>query len=183
MQRVSVVLPDWAVVTPDRVAHIERVAALLEQWADALAVSDRERTRWRKAAALHDALKDAPLAHQRAVARDAWDAAALVHGPAAAAMAAREGEEDRGLLDAVHYHSVGYAGWDDVGRVLFLADYLEPGRSFLKEERRRLATRVPDDAHDVLCHVLRRRLEHLDRVGVAPLPETLAFWRSLRCDG
>ena len=38
-------LPAWAVVTPERRTHIERVAALLAAWADALGVPDAERAR------------------------------------------------------------------------------------------------------------------------------------------
>jgi HD superfamily phosphohydrolase YqeK len=183
-ERVPVTLPDWAVVTDDRRAHIERVAALLEAWADAMGVSHQERSRWLRAAALHDALKDAPMEQQRALAPGAWPIDAIRHGPAAAALAAQRGEDDdAGVLDAVRYHSVGYAGWDDVGRMLYLADYLEPGRTFLHEERRRLARRVPTDPVGVLCRVLEQRLTHHRRSGITPLPETLAFHKSLRCGG
>src|SRR5919197_6218073 len=123
--------PAWAQVTPERRAHIERVAALLGQWADALRTPAAERQRWLKAAYLHDALRDAPVI----------PADALAHGPAAADRAAAEGETDRGVLDAVRYHTVGYAGWDDVGRMLYLADYLEPGRDFDRAGRAALARR------------------------------------------
>ena len=82
-------LPPWAVVTPERRAHIERVVALLATWAAALRAPEAERARWVKAAWLHDALRDAPAAGE------------LAHGPMAAERAAREGESDRGVLDAV----------------------------------------------------------------------------------
>ena len=117
-------LPPWAIVTPERRAHIERVASLLDAWAARLAVDGTERARWLRAARLHDALRDAPLTTK------------LAHGPAAADRAAREGETDRGVLDAVRYHTVGYVGWDDVGRMLYLADFLDPGRTFGPDERR-----------------------------------------------
>src|SRR6266540_4126563 len=107
-------LPPWAVVTPERRGHIERVASLLSAWAIAMNVPDSERARWLKAAWLHDALRDAPAASE------------LEHGPLAAERAARDGERDQGVLAAVRYHSVGYAGWDDVGKMLYLADYLAP---------------------------------------------------------
>src|SRR2546427_12740610 len=87
-------LPEWAVVTPERGAHIERVAALLSTWATALRVPAAERARWLRAAWLHDALRDAPAADE------------LQHGPMAAERAARGGERDPGVLDAVRYHSL-----------------------------------------------------------------------------
>ena len=44
----------------------------------------------------------------------------------------------------------GYAGWDMVGRMLYCADYLEPGRAFKREWRAELARRFPDDPVGVL---------------------------------
>src|SRR5207302_388459 len=82
-----------------RCAHIERVVALLATWAAALRAPEAERARWVKAAWLHDALRDAPAAGE------------LAHGPMAAERAARDGESDRGVLDAVRYHSLGYVSW------------------------------------------------------------------------
>ncbi|HEX9703827.1 MAG TPA: HD domain-containing protein [Gemmatimonadales bacterium] len=160
-------LPAWAHVSPARRAHSERVAALLGEWATTMDVRDPERRRWITAAYLHDALRDAPLDDP------------LAHGPAAADRAAQDGETDRGVLDAVRYHTVGYAGWDDVGRMLYLADYLEPGRSFDSDARRRLAERVPRQKDDVLREVARRRIEWVVRSGWPLPPETVAFWNTL----
>jgi len=162
-----VTLPPWAIVTPERRAHIERVAALLDSWAPRLAVDGAERARWLRAAYLHDALRDAPLATK------------LAHGPAAADRAAREGETDRGVLDAVRYHTIGYAGWDDVGRMLYLADFLEPGRTFAAAERRALADRVGLERDTVLEEVARRRIEWTLRSRWPLAPETVAFWNAL----
>ena len=77
-------LPPWAVVTEKRLRHIERVATLLAEWADAMQVSSRERGRWLRAAWLHDALKDAPTAVLRRYVDPADGPAAIWHGPAAA---------------------------------------------------------------------------------------------------
>jgi HD superfamily phosphohydrolase YqeK len=162
-------LPPWAQVSPQRRAHIERVVALLDEWATAMDVPARERERWLRAGWLHDALRDAPL-------RDR-----LAHGPAAADRAAAEGERDRGVLDAVRHHTLGYAGWDDVGRMLYLADFLEPGRetSGARSDRAELAARVPQDRDGVLREIARRRLEWVLRSDW-PLPvETVAFWNSV----
>jgi len=91
-------LPAWAEVTPARREHIERVVRLLTEWARAMKVAPAERARWLRAAWLHDALRDAPLGDL------------MAHGPAAAERAAKDGEHDRGVLDAVRYHTIGYAG-------------------------------------------------------------------------
>ncbi len=159
-------LPAWAQVTPPRRAHIERVAALLSEWADAMRVANAERARWLRAAYLHDALRDAPNSDK------------LAHGPAAADRAARDGETDAGVLDAVRFHTLGHARWDDVGRMLYLADYLEPGRGS-GPEREALVARVPRERDAVLQEVARRRIEWVLR-SRWPLAEvTVEFWNSL----
>ncbi|HYT70471.1 MAG TPA: HD domain-containing protein [Gemmatimonadales bacterium] len=160
-------LPSWAVVTPERRGHIERVASLLSAWAVAMDVPDSERARWLKAAWLHDALRDAPAASE------------LEHGPFAAERAARDGERDQGVLEAVRYHSLGYAGWDDVGKMLYLADYLEPGRKFDRELRRELATRVPGERDRVLREVAERRIGRVLPSGWPLARETVDFWNAL----
>lgn len=154
-------------VTPERRAHIERVVALLDTWAAARRASDTERARWLEAGWLHDALRDAPAADE------------LAHGPLAAEQAARAGETDRGVLDAVRYHSLGYAGWDDVGKMLYLADYLEPGRAFDREVRASLAAQVPRDRDTVLQQVAARRIARVIDSRWPLVRETVDFWNSL----
>lgn len=160
-------LPPWAVVTPERRSHIERVAALIDQWGEAMGVADLERDRWRRAAWWHDALRDAPAADE------------LDHGPRCADRLVREGERDQGVLDAVRYHSLGYAGWDDVGRMLYLADHLEPGRPHDREVRTALRSRVPGEREVVLQEVVRRRIEWILRSGWPLAAETVGFWNAL----
>jgi len=172
-------LPDWAVVTADRLRHIERVATLVAQWAEEMGVPDSERNRWLRAVWLHDALRDASEGELDRWAPSAPGPSGLKHGPASAARAKAEGEVDRGVLDAVRYHSLGLAEWDMVGRVLYCADYLEPGRDFQADERGELARRFPRDSSGVLREVARARVSRLVRSGW-PLPEpTVRFWNSL----
>jgi HD superfamily phosphohydrolase YqeK len=132
-----------------------------------MGVSQRERHRWLAAVWLHDALRDARLKR------------GTTHGAAAADRAARDGETDRGVLDAVRYHSLGYAGWDDVGRMLYLADYLEPGRKRRAKEREKLARRVPDERDRVLREVVAQQMRARLRAGRPIHPLTLEFWNSL----
>jgi HD superfamily phosphohydrolase YqeK len=173
-------LPPWAQVTAARRGHIQRVAHLLHGWSAIMRIGAPERERWLRAAMLHDALKDAPPDVLAALARPRLGPAALWHGPAAAHRAEQDGERDAGVLDAVRYHSVGYAGWDRVGRMLYLADYLEPGRRFSPETRAAWATRVPAEPDAVLREVAHHRIEHMRRKGWPVLPETEAFWTALR---
>jgi len=172
-------LPAWAVCTPERLAHIERVAELASGWAEAMGVPANERHRWLRAVWLHDALRDAPSAELDRWAAGAAGPPELRHGPASAARAKAEGETDRGVLDAVRYHSVGLAEWDMVGRVLYCADYLEPGRPFDGDGRGGLARRFPEDPGAVLREVARRRLLHQIGAGWPLLEPTVRFWNAL----
>ncbi len=176
-------LPPWAQVNDKRREHIERVAELVAGWAEVMQVDQAERERWLRAVSLHDALKHAPPQLLRELAPDGWGTDSLRHGPAAAVMAEREGERDTGVLDAVRYHSVGFARWDDAGRMLYLADFLERGRSKAGEDREALVQRVPDDPRGVLREVARRRLLLTIRAGHPLLEQTAAFWNDLVCDG
>jgi HD superfamily phosphohydrolase YqeK len=160
-------LPAWAQVSPERRAHIERVVALLNSWADQMHVDQKERDRWLRAGWLHDALRDAPFPDP------------LAHGPAAADRAAADGERGRGVLHAVRFHTVGSAEWDDVGRMLYLADFLEPARERIAPDHADLARRVPVERDAILREVARRRIEWVLRSGWPLVPETVAFWNQL----
>jgi HD superfamily phosphohydrolase YqeK len=171
--------PPWATATPERVAHIERVARLVLEWAEEMGVPDSERNRWLRAVWLHDALRDAPAEELEKWAPTSPGPAEIRHGPASAARAKADGETDRGVLDAVRYHSMGLAEWDMVGRVLYCADFLEPGRSFDQSGRAELAGRFPRDPTGVLREVARSRVARLVQSGW-PLPDpTVRFWNSL----
>lgn len=166
-------------MTEERLAHVHRVAQLVSEWAKDLDVPDSERNRWLRAVWLHDALRDAAEEELVKWAPSAHGPVSLRHGPASAGRAKGEGEVDRGVLDAVRYHSIGLAEWDMVGRVLYCADYLEPGRPFDKEKRADLAARFPRDVSGVLREVARARLRRLVESGW-PIPEpTYRFWNSL----
>jgi HD superfamily phosphohydrolase YqeK len=155
------------------------VAGLAAQWAEEMGVPDNERHRWLRAVWLHDALRDASPEELSRWASSTPGPAQLRHGPASAARAKADGETDRGVLDAVRYHSLGLAEWDMVGRVLYCADYLEPGRESKREWRSELARRFPRNPGEVLREVASARVNRLIASGW-PIPEpTFRFWNSL----
>lgn len=172
-------LPAWARVSPDRLDHIQRVAELVARWGDEMGTPDSEHYRWFKAVWLHDSLRDALPEELAQWAGSMPGPVELKHGPAAAGRAKSEGETDRGVLDAVRFHSLGLAEWDMVGRVLYCADFLEPGRAFDRAERAELARRFPDDPQAVVYDVARRRMLYLIRTGWSIPEPTLRFWNSL----
>lgn len=175
-------LPAWARVEPSRREHVQRVVALIDGWAAALGLDDSERERWTSAAWLHDAVKDAPVEALRAMVPPDVKGMpdALLHGHAAAERARQDGIQDTELLDAVRWHTTGHPSLGRLGRALYLADYLEPGRTFGPDLTRRLRARMPDDMDGVLRDVLSARVEHLERRGTPVRPETRDFLEAMQ---
>jgi HD superfamily phosphohydrolase YqeK len=181
MTTIEKELPAWSQVSPKRVAHIGRVTALLDEWARALSLPADEARAWHDAGVYHDALRDAPEAQLRALAGDATGyTTEMLHGPAAAARLAADGESRPELLDAVRYHTVGSSAWGRLGRALYMADYLEPGRKFSRGDRAYLASQVPHDFDATFRQVLRARLEWSLREGMRLFPEAVALWNAVR---
>lgn len=169
-------LPDWACIGPRRREHIDGVVALLDRWSASLRLSSVDRRRWRATAFLHDALRDAdPTALHGA---EAWPPE-LRHGPAVALRLEEAGIEDREILEAIRYHTVGWAGWGELGRFLYLADFLEPGRSFAPARTAALRAQLPAEVDGVLSVVCAWRLGLRLRWGVALRPESVEFYNSL----
>ena len=174
-------LPSWAIVTEKRVAHIGRVTALLDEWALALELTAQEAKAWHDAGLFHDALRDAPEQELRALAGELPGYTTdMLHGPAAAARMQRDGETRLDVLEAVRFHTVGSAAWGRLGRALYMADYLEPGRKFSRSDRAYLASQVPHAFDATFRQVLRARLEWSLREGMRLFPEAVALWNTVR---
>jgi len=173
-------VPEWAQVSNRRRKHIGRVTALLVRWADEMGLDASERQTWIDAGRFHDALRDAPVEELRLLAGSSIDAVELLHGPAAAAKLERSGERRTALLDAIRYHSIGSDRWERVGKALYMADYLEPGRKFDRERRAEMAQRVPVDFEATFREVVKSRMAYAEREGFTIFPESAALLAAVR---
>ncbi|MDA1082333.1 MAG: hypothetical protein O2973_11795 [Gemmatimonadetes bacterium] len=173
-------LPAWAVVSDKRRAHIMRVTALLDRWAMEMDLGADEAQAWHDAGLWHDALRDASESELRAISGDATLPPDVLHGPAAARKLAVDGETRASVLNAVRWHTVGSPDWDRTGRALFMADFLEPGRKFMVEDRAFIAAQLPTDFDAVFRQVVRMRLEWTLREGKGLFAETVALWNTIR---
>jgi len=174
-------LPTWAVVSEGRRAHIGRVCELLGDWAEALELGEDDRKRWRAAGSLHDVLRDEePEMLRTSVSPEVQDLPGpLLHGPAAAERLRVCGVLDGELLSAIAYHTVGDETFASLGRALYAADFLEPGRSFLPEWRQELRARMPVELNEVVFEIVRARVSNLVERGSPMLPRTVRFWNRL----
>ena len=132
--------------------------------------------RARLAAWLHDAAKETPLAGMRRALRGTpyrWDAGerripGLRHPKAGAAMGYHWGVRDAGVLRAAANHTLGRPGMDALETLLFVADYIEPGRACREVRRaRRAASR---DLLDAALAKAEATLSYLGRRGGAVHP-------------
>ncbi len=176
----AVILPDWAILTEKRRSHIARVTALLDEWAAKMQLDAAEAQAWHDAGRWHDAYRDASPELLRPMVEGADFPDAVLHGPAAAAKLAADGETRRVVLDAVRWHTMGSPTWERTGRALFMADFLEPGRRFMLADRAFLAAQLPHNFDGVFRQVVRMRLEWTLREGNRIFRETAALWNSVR---
>ncbi|WP_026689171.1 bis(5'-nucleosyl)-tetraphosphatase (symmetrical) YqeK [Alteribacter aurantiacus] len=93
----------------------------------------------RLASILHDYAKYRPSGEMKNVIKttewlsDDWCnyGEAILHAPAGAALIREElGITDEEILHAVVFHTTGRAGMSEIEKIVYLADYIEPGRKF-----------------------------------------------------
>ena len=108
------------------------------------------------AGTLHDCAKELDESLQREMAYkrsgDTFADKKLLHSPAGAVMAAEEfGVTDPEILDAITYHTTGRGNMTLLDKIVYLADKLEPSRTYadLTEERKLAVTDI--DAALRLC--------------------------------
>ncbi|AMB99648.1 phosphohydrolase [Aerococcus urinaehominis] len=97
------------------------------------------------------------------------------HGPLAALIAQRDFEvSDMAVLQAVWGHTIGSRAMTDLAKVIYIADYIEPGRDFPGvDQARRLADQDLDQA---VTFKMKRTLSHLIDQGQTIYPETLTVY-------
>jgi HD superfamily phosphohydrolase YqeK len=174
-------LPQWAAVTSARRTHLTRVADIMASWARSFQLDSHDVARWRAAGMLHDALRDAPPALLRTLVdpplRDGPDM--LLHGPAAANRLRDDGVRDEPVLLAVAWHTVGHPDLDRLGRALYLADHLEPGRPHESEVNAARRQRVRHDMDAVVLDVAAERIGRTVRQRLPLLDCTVRFWNGI----
>ncbi|MBE3593437.1 MAG: bis(5'-nucleosyl)-tetraphosphatase (symmetrical) YqeK [Candidatus Carbobacillus altaicus] len=117
-----------------RYHHVEGVVRTAEDLARRYDVDPR---RARLAAWLHDLCKEWPKDELRAVLASHHDTVwlsyspALWHAPCASYVGAeRFGIDDMLVLEAVYVHTTGRGAMSKLDLILWVADYIEPGRTF-----------------------------------------------------
>jgi len=173
-------LPEWSVAGDGRRAHMARVAAVMGSWALEMGLSEPEQARWRAAGLLHDALRDEDpdVLRDRLPVTDRALPGPLLHGPAVAERLRIAGVLDGELLLAVASHTTGEPRLGTMGRALYAADFLEPGRAWAAEWAA-VRDGIPSALADGVFRVAQARTEHRIRKEGRLLPRSVAFWNRL----
>jgi predicted HD superfamily hydrolase involved in NAD metabolism len=102
----------------------------------------------------------------------------LWHAPVGAYLVKKEaGIQDAEILDAIAYHTSGRVGMSLLDKVVYLADYIEPGRSFPGvEEVRQTAKQNLDHA---VIQALRNTVVFLMKRNQAIYPDTFKTYNDL----
>jgi predicted HD superfamily hydrolase involved in NAD metabolism len=102
----------------------------------------------------------------------------LWHAPVGAYLVQKEvGINDIEILDAIRYHTSGRAKMSTLEKIIYLADYIEPGRSFPGvDEVRELAKKSLDDA---LLQAVRNTISFLMSKNQPIYPDTFYTYNDL----
>ena len=104
----------------------------------------------------------------------------LLHGKVGGYLAEKKyGVQNREVIDAIIHHTMGREGMSLLEKIVFVADYIEPGRIHAAnlEELRQLAFQDIDKA---LLRILEGTLAHLKSSGYAIDPRTENTWKHYR---
>ncbi len=101
----------------------------------------------------------------------------LLHGPIAARWMAQDGIGDRAVWQAIWFHTTAGAGLDSLGRALFIADAIEPGRRYATREA--LWRLAMDDLVQGYRAVLEETMEYNQRRNIALHSDTARAWQEL----
>jgi predicted HD superfamily hydrolase involved in NAD metabolism len=137
------------------------------------------------AAIFHDYAKFRPKDEMRQIIEEQKMPAILLefnselwHAPVGAYLAEKEaGIDDKEVLDAIRYHTSGRIGMSLLDKVIYLADYIEPGRHFPGvDEVRKMAE---EDLDSALVQAMKNTIQFLMKKNQPVFPDTFNAYNSI----
>lgn len=101
----------------------------------------------------------------------------LLHAAVGSTVARQLGVEDEAILTAISRHTFGFPGMSLLDRIIYVADKIEPGRSYPEVED--LRRKVAENFHDGILAVTAQTICHLLAKRQVIHPQTILFWNSL----
>ena len=104
----------------------------------------------------------------------------LLHGPVAAAwLNIEDGYRVDSVIEAVEFHTTGVPGMDDVGKVVFLADKLDPWKVERAPFLKRVGKLARSDLDAAIIHYLDKTIKRLLKGGQMVHPTAVEFRNDL----
>lgn len=134
------------------------------------------------AGVLHDCAKELSEEEQRDMAArrsgDTFTDFKLLHSPAGATMAKEKfGIEDEEILNAITYHTTGRGGMTTIDKIIYLADKIEPARTYTDLSLMRKTAETDLDSAVRMC--LKSVMGKFDKQGRKHHPLTNDFARDM----
>ena len=171
----------YSMIKAKRIAHVcgteETAVHLAQRWG-----ADVEKLR--RAAILHDCTKywsleeHLALCDQYGVALDDMERVTekLLHAKTGAILARYVFGQDDEVYGAIFYHATGRANMSLAGKILYIADYIEPNRDFPEVEQMRAL--ADDDLDQAVALGARLAIQEMEERGRRVHPNTLEAYRS-----
>ena len=106
----------------------------------------------------------------------------LLHGRAGAVILESEfGLKNEAILQAVRWHTSGHPGMGEIGKALFVADYIEPGREHVTEDYRKTIYTL--SLNEMVLEVLSSQIEYLRNKGNIIVESSFLLYDKLLSEG
>lgn len=100
----------------------------------------------------------------------------LAHGRIGAAMVQKDlGIDDSEILSAITYHTTGKAGMSLLDKIIYLADIIEPGRTFAGVDR--IRTLAHKDIDEAMIYALEQIIAFIKERGFALHPRSMEAYQ------
>lgn len=168
-----------------RFLHTLRTSGMMVQLAERFGVSIEEAV---IAALAHDMARELPEHDMISIAEadgfpilsEEVERPVLLHGRASAVLLARLWDEKRkSILNAIRRHTQGDRDMGLLGMLLFVADYIEPGRTHISEEFRQEVLKMSTPQRMVM-RVIEDEMKYLDEKRVSVSVRTMRLIDHLR---
>jgi predicted HD superfamily hydrolase involved in NAD metabolism len=176
-------------VSPERMHHIKGTVHTSTKLAERFSLSEDEAA---TAALWHDAARH--WSREKLLSFISADVLGLelrepvlLHAPAGAQLFLSSRHSHRftpvqreRIYNAIRWHTLANAQMGELGYVLFIADYAEPGRRHLSPEDREHLFALPS-LEQMMLHVLQGQFAHFARIGLTDIaPETAQLYERLK---
>ncbi|MGY3778867.1 bis(5'-nucleosyl)-tetraphosphatase (symmetrical) YqeK [Isobaculum melis] len=136
------------------------------------------------AALIHDYAKELPMSEMKSVIETAGlnpemlnFGSEICHGPVATELAKKDfGITSEDILNAIRYHTVGAVQMSLLEKIIFVADFIEPGRSFPGVDTARAIAN--QDLDEAVLFEMKHTLTYLISIEARIYPETILAYNA-----